>query len=246
MTLDCPRTAKEIAMESGIFVVGRSQTLRYNLASRVEIRKKDQKNLRIKPAEYCPKQDDQNPPITNSKTWPLELVQVSICFLRWLTDRKTLNSLEVLACEQALRGVLAAGRKKEEELVTMSLEFEFHLRFPCGSPSTELWDFRQSARMYLTSLLLSSLPISISHQLFRSCKPSFSRRAARAPRRDWSQAVSKFAKPKANVSCQLNFRLFVSCQLKFWPFFSRQVTPTRPSLSSGILSLCILINRIVH
>ena len=36
-------------------------------------------------------------------------------------------------------------------------------------------------------------------------------------------------KPKANVSSQLNFRLFVSCQLKFWPFVSCQLTPPRPS-----------------
>ena len=40
----------------------------------------------------------------------------------------------------------AVGRKKEEELTTTSQEFEFHLQFPCGSPSTELSDFRQSAR----------------------------------------------------------------------------------------------------
>ena len=32
-------------------------------------------------------------------------------------------------------------REKEGELVTMSLEFEFHLQFPCGSPLTELSDF---------------------------------------------------------------------------------------------------------
>ena len=25
---------------------------------------------------------------------------------------------------------------------------------------------------------------------------------------------------KANISCPLNFRLFVSCQLKFWPLVS--------------------------
>ena len=31
-------------------------------------------------------------------------------------------------------------------------------------------------------------------------------------------------KHKANVSCQLNFRLFVSCRLKFWPFISCQLT----------------------
>jgi len=47
MTLECSRTAKEIAMVSGIFVLRRSQTLLYNRASGVEIRKKDQKNLRI-------------------------------------------------------------------------------------------------------------------------------------------------------------------------------------------------------
>ena len=50
-----------------------------------------------------------------------------------------------LACEQALRGTLAAGREKEGELATTALEFEFHLQFPCGFPSTELSDFRQSA-----------------------------------------------------------------------------------------------------
>ena len=48
--------------------------------------------------------------------------------------------------EQALRGALTAGREKEEELSTTSLEFEFHLQFPCGSQSTELSDLRQSAR----------------------------------------------------------------------------------------------------
>ena len=30
-----------------------------------------------------------------------------------------------LACEQALRGALAAGREKEGELATRSLEFEY-------------------------------------------------------------------------------------------------------------------------
>ena len=41
-----------------------------------------------------------------------------------------------LACEQALRSDTAMGWEKEGELATMSLEFEFHLQFPCGSPST--------------------------------------------------------------------------------------------------------------
>ena len=44
-----------------------------------------------------------------------------------------------LACEQA-------GREKKGELATTFPEFEFHLQFPCGSPSTELPDFHQSAR----------------------------------------------------------------------------------------------------
>ena len=43
-------------------------------------------------------------------------------------------------------GALAAGLEKEGELVTASLEFEFHLQFRYGSPSTDLSDFRQSAR----------------------------------------------------------------------------------------------------
>ena len=34
------------------------------------------------------------------------------------------------ACEQAFRGALEAGREKEGELATTSLEFEFHLQFP--------------------------------------------------------------------------------------------------------------------
>ena len=55
-------------------------------------------------------------------------------------------SMADIASEQALRGALAAGREKKGELATLSLEFEFPLQFPCGSPSTELSDFRQSAQ----------------------------------------------------------------------------------------------------
>ena len=53
----------------------------------------------------------------------------------------------VLTCEQALRGALAARLLKEGDLATMSLEFEFYLQFPCGSPLTWLSDFHQSVRM---------------------------------------------------------------------------------------------------
>jgi len=42
MTLDCSRITKEIAMMSGIFLEGRSQTLLY-FPSGVYIRKKDRK-----------------------------------------------------------------------------------------------------------------------------------------------------------------------------------------------------------
>ena len=51
-----------------------------------------------------------------------------------------------LACMKALWGALTAGREKEGELATTSLEFEFRLQFPCGCPLTELSDSRQSAQ----------------------------------------------------------------------------------------------------
>ena len=50
----------------------------------------------------------------------------------------------LIACELALWGALAAGREKEGELATTSLEFEFHLQFPHGSLLTELSDSCQS------------------------------------------------------------------------------------------------------
>ena len=49
-----------------------------------------------------------------------------------------------LACEQALWGALARvgkGRRAYNYISGIS----FHLQFPCGSPSTELSDFCQSA-----------------------------------------------------------------------------------------------------
>ena len=84
-----------------------------------------------------------------------------------------------LACEQALWGALVAGQEKEGELAITSLECQFHLQFLCGSPSSEPSDFCRSARSrnkseckhlkrVMTSLLMSSLPISILHRLFRS------------------------------------------------------------------------------
>ena len=66
--------------------------------------------------------------------------------LRWVYMQKFRSVWLTVACEQAVRGALAAGREKEGDVGTASLEFKFHLQFPCGSPSTELSDFRQSAR----------------------------------------------------------------------------------------------------
>ena len=50
--------------------------------------------------------------------------------------------LDNLASEQAVRGggAPAAGQEEKGERATTSLEFEFHLQFPCGSLSTELSD----------------------------------------------------------------------------------------------------------
>ena len=43
-------------------------------------------------------------------------------------------------------GTLLVGREKDGELATTSLEFEFHLQFPCGSALTEPSDFHQLAQ----------------------------------------------------------------------------------------------------
>lgn len=50
---------------------------------------------------------------------------------------------KILACKQALQGVLAVGWEKGEP-ATMCLEFEFHLQFPYDSLPTELSAFHQS------------------------------------------------------------------------------------------------------
>ena len=67
---------------------------------------------------------------------------------KYLYNMKSLvfQSVTQVACEQALWGALAVGWEKEGELATTSLEFECRLQFPCGSLSTELSDFCQTAR----------------------------------------------------------------------------------------------------
>ena len=43
-----------------------------------------------------------------------------------------MNAVKNIACEQALRGALAAGREKERKLATASLEFEYlHRKNQC-------------------------------------------------------------------------------------------------------------------
>ena len=64
--------------------------------------------------------------------WPLSPLFVHLFFYDY-----SMTASKMLACEQALQGALVAGWGKEGELVTTSLEFEFHLHFPCGSQSTE-------------------------------------------------------------------------------------------------------------
>ena len=112
---------------------------------------------------------DQN--LLNSSTVPGSLTG-TFCFVNWyfhcivfkiywnfdhewkqgkhkraFRSRKVIGTLEKReACEQALRGALTTGREKEGELATTSLEFEFHLQFPCGSPSIELSVSCQSVR----------------------------------------------------------------------------------------------------
>ena len=110
-------------------------------------------------------------------------------FWRWLTE----GLIHSLACEQTLRGALAARREKEGELATTFVEIEFHLRFPCVSPSTELLHFCQSSgsgngceckqniekhELRVMTSLLSSPLISISHRLFSMQKFKFQRHAS--------------------------------------------------------------------
>ena len=83
-----------------------------------------------------------------------------------------------LACEQSLRGPLAAGREKEGELATSFLEFEFHHQFPCGSSSTELSHMCANQRKAKTSVTVNKqFASTFSMQIFkfqrRSCKVSF-------------------------------------------------------------------------
>ena len=61
-----------------------------------------------------------------------------------MTEIKKVDLASLIACEQALRGALRrAGKRKESQCNCVS---EIFIPPPCGIPSTELVDFRQSAR----------------------------------------------------------------------------------------------------
>ena len=86
-----------------------------------------------------------------------------------------------LAREQALPWLPVNWQEKEGELATVSLEFEFHLHSPVAprrlscqisanqhkaETSLKVKNHRKTCARAMTSLLMSSPPISISHQLF--------------------------------------------------------------------------------
>ena len=106
---------------------------------------------------------------------------------------------------------------KEGELATTSLEFEFHLQFPCGSPSTEVSDFRQLVQSgnecksgMQTNIekhaprVVNSLLMSSNSRDVVSSSPSFSRPVAKAPWRDCSQVTWQQGASSHNYIVWLN------------------------------------------
>ena len=88
--------------------------------------------------------------------------------------RVDLDSL--IACEQALRGALAAGRKKEGELMQLRL-WNFNstslISANQGEEKTSWnvnkhWKIRESTRQLQGSFLMSSPPITISLDFFNT------------------------------------------------------------------------------
>ena len=97
---------------------------------------------------------------------------------KYLPNFPTQNNL---AREQALPWLPVNWQEKEGELATVSLEFEFHLHSPVvprrlscqisanqhkAETSLKVKNHRKTCARAMTSLLMSSPPISISHQLF--------------------------------------------------------------------------------
>ena len=74
----------------------------------------------------------------------------------------------IRAWEQALWGTLAAGQEKEGEHATTSLEFKFHLQFPCGFPAID-WFFSQWPEKRLNLPLTSTNLPSAVFFFYREC-----------------------------------------------------------------------------
>ena len=137
-------------------------------------------------------------------------------------NRLTCPDFRLLACEQALRGALAVGREKEGQLVTTSREFEYlHRKVDAKCWSAEMTLVMTSsplARAFQSLFHSRSFPLRADWRKSGSsvdgepqmnlrwnsnsrdvvaCSPSFSRPAARAPRRACSQAIRPSVPSKA-------------------------------------------------
>ena len=119
--------------------------------------------------------------------------------------------INMVACEQALLGALAAGREKEWELATISLEFEFlHWKGQCemliGRDNFSKDNYHYPWQVFF-NVFSHSFPLHTegwksdnsvngSHRGrdVVACSPSFSCPAARTPRRACSQATNVMTK----------------------------------------------------
>ena len=79
-----------------------------------------------------------------------------------MLQQKEPKTEKMVACGQVLGGALAAEQEREGELAITSLEFEFQLHFPCGSPLNELSDFRQSTRKERKDFSILTVWLNIS------------------------------------------------------------------------------------
>ena len=102
-------------------------------------------NYKLNEAPYKTQAATRN----SKRTWKTIIAATTRVETNWVENLKSEIPSRILlgiAREQAFRGALAAGRENQGEITITSLEFDFHLQLPCGSPSTELSDFPQSAK----------------------------------------------------------------------------------------------------
>ena len=135
-------------------------------------------------------------------------------------------TISVLTCEQTLRGALAAGREKE--LSTTSLEFDYlHRKYRCetlmggddisndvitlGTCFSMFVYIRARFHFMLIGRNLTAQSTG-SHRGIGdvvASSPSFSRLAARAPRRACSQAISVSTQNLFDIGSMFFFRMTV-------------------------------------